>query len=87
MVELFVYGDGTCEATTDLRGYIIDDNNGQLIPGQDTTLTNGDSLNVDPGFIRFTDDPNWAAVPNGSIISIGKWIIKNPYLWVFNYKK
>ncbi len=70
MVELLVYGDGTCEATTDLRGFIIDDNNGQLIPGQDTTLVNGDSLNIDPGFIKFGNVPNWAAVPNGSIITI-----------------
>lgn len=70
MVELLVYGDGNCESTTDIRGFIIDDNNGQLILGQDSTLTNGAALHVNDGFVKFSNDPNWAAIPNGSIITI-----------------
>ncbi|MEM9820154.1 MAG: hypothetical protein AAF985_03750 [Bacteroidota bacterium] len=70
IVELLVYGDGSCGGTTDLRGYILDDNNGELIPPEVPNLVNGNSLNIDPGFIRFSQNTNWAAVPNGSIITI-----------------
>ena len=70
LVELLVYGDGTCGDSTDIRGYIIDDNNGELIPPQDSTLQDGSTIHVDTGYIKFADHSNWAAVPNGSIITI-----------------
>ena len=70
LVELLVYGDGTCGGTTDIRGFIIDDNNGELIAPQDSTLADGSSLNIDAGYVRFANHNNWAAVPNGSIITI-----------------
>lgn len=70
IVELLVYGDGQCGGTTDIRGYMLDDNNGQLIPPQDSTQTNGSGLNVDEGYIQFANNQVWASVPNGSIITI-----------------
>lgn len=70
LVELIVYGDGSCGGTTDIRGFILDDNNGELVPPENLDLTTGQFLNVDPGYIRFSDAPNWAAVPNGSILTI-----------------
>ena len=70
LIELLVYGDGTCGNTVDLRGFILDDNNGELLPPQDSNLVDGSTLHVDPGYIQFADHPNWAAVPNGSIITI-----------------
>jgi len=69
-VELLVYGNGICGETTDLRGYIVDDNNGELIYSADSTLTDGNALNVTPGYLLFSDDPNWATVRNGSLITI-----------------
>lgn len=70
LVDLLVYGDGVCGETTDLRGYIIDDNNGELIYSDQTNFTDGSALNVSPGYLRFSNDLNWAAVPNGSIITV-----------------
>ncbi|MFK8100867.1 MAG: T9SS type A sorting domain-containing protein [Saprospiraceae bacterium] len=70
IVELLIYGDGTCGETMDLRGYIVDDNNGDLIYANQTNLTNGALLKINPGYLRFSDDPNWAAVPHGSLITI-----------------
>ena|GEM_PF-5437343 len=70
LVELLVYGDGSCGGTTDLRGFILDDNNGELIPPQDSNLIIGSTLNIDPGYIRFSNHQNWASIPNGSIITI-----------------
>ena len=32
-VEILVLGNGECGETFDLRGFIVDDNNGLLIPG------------------------------------------------------
>lgn len=46
----------------DLRGWILDDNNGQLSNGAATGITNG--------HIRFANHPTWEKVPVGSIIVI-----------------
>ena len=72
LLQLIVYGDGACEGMTDLRGYIIDDNNGQLVTIEESEDDSVDyeDANISPGFLRFTNHENWAAVPNGSIIHI-----------------
>ena len=70
-VELLVIGDGECGNSFDLRGFIIDDNNGYLIPGNDfLTSNNTDNIGIDPGYLMFSDDSTWTAVPNGSLIII-----------------
>lgn len=46
----------------DLRGWILDDNNGQLSNGAATGITNG--------HIRFANHPTWEKVPVGSVIVI-----------------
>jgi gliding motility-associated-like protein len=57
-IELLVVGNRTCtDSTADLRGWIVDDQNGWY----------GNS-NSTPGHYRFKNDVNWAAVPFGSII-------------------
>lgn len=66
--ELFVYGTGVCGETMDLRGYIIDDNNGELIPPSES-IGVGTLVNANAGYIKFSDHENWAAVPNGSFIN------------------
>lgn len=67
--ELFVYGDGTCGGTTDLRGFIIDDNNGDLIPPAEK-ISNGSLVNANAGYFQFSNIESWAEVPNGSFITI-----------------
>ena len=67
-VELVVKGDGTC-APVDLRGYIIDDNNGDFSNPNHGICGTGFS----GGHIRFKYLARWAAVPPGS-----KIVIYNP---------
>lgn len=68
VIELLVYGDGNC-GFTDLRGYILDDNDGILIEGLNSNVSLSD-LGISPGYVRFTNNDGWARVPNGSIITI-----------------
>jgi hypothetical protein len=57
-IELLVAGKRTCtDSTADLRGWIVDDQNGWYGVASLTS-----------GHYRFKDVPNWAAVPIGSII-------------------
>lgn len=59
-IELVVVGQTTCTDTClDIRGWIIDDNNGFF-----------GTTGIAGGHIRFTNDPQWACVPYGSIITI-----------------
>ena len=70
-VELLVIGNGMCGDTFDLRGYILDDNNGELV--RSDALIYADSialLGIDEGFLFFMWDSVWAQVPNGSLIVI-----------------
>lgn len=72
-VELLVLGEMECGATTDLRGYVVDDNNGQLVPPSDDFQPSdfGSANNgMNPGYLQFQYHENWAAVPNGSLILI-----------------
>lgn len=56
--ELLVVGP-PC-STVDLRGWIVDDNNGDFGAGSGNGIANG--------HIRFTNTSNWAAVPVGALI-------------------
>lgn len=57
-IEILVVGTRSCtDSTADIRGWILDDQNGWYGTSSST-----------PGHYRFKDDLNWAAVPFGSII-------------------
>ncbi len=64
--ELVVVGD-PC-TTVDLRGWIVDDNNGDFTdcPGPDNGALSGTGIAM--GHIRFKYDPIWEEVPVGTII-------------------
>lgn len=64
-IELLVVGD-PC-TTVDIRGVIVDDNNGSTHNGFGTTMVNS---GVTQGHLRFTSAAQWAAVPTGSLIVI-----------------
>lgn len=68
-LELLVRGNGECESTTDIRGFIVDDNNGELIPASEFVgVANLSQIGISPGFITFSNDTLWSAIPNGSLI-------------------
>jgi hypothetical protein len=61
-IELVVTGQRTCtDSTADLRGWIIDDQNGWY---------GGLSTAISTGHFRFANADNWARIPYGSIILI-----------------
>lgn len=64
-----------CLTGCNLKGYIIDDNNGDLLKGNET---NNDQLNqgIDKGYVTLSDSESWGAVPPGSkivLIKDNKW--------------
>ena len=63
-IELVVEGTRTCagDSCLDIRGWIIDDNNGWCAAGA--------GQGIATGHMRFSNDPNWSCVPFGSIILI-----------------
>lgn len=63
-VELLVIGEMTCEGVpcVDLRGIVLDDNNGLFAPGTGTGIANG--------CVRFADNSLWDCVPIGTLITI-----------------
>ncbi len=63
-VELIAVGTPTCFSipTLDLRGWILDDNNGFHATGSGTGIAQG--------CIRLSQDPMWAAIPIGTLIVI-----------------
>jgi hypothetical protein len=62
-VELVVIGTPTCDSNcVDIRGWIIDDNNG--------TFAAGSGRGIAQGCMRFANDPQWACVPMGTIIVV-----------------
>lgn len=71
-IELVVVkADQGC-GPVDVRGYIIDDNNG------DFSISKGSSSSgVAPGHFRFSESPVWEAVPVGSIILLYNSAAKN----------
>ncbi|GAA4339092.1 hypothetical protein GCM10023184_35970 [Flaviaesturariibacter amylovorans] len=61
--ELLVVGTRTCtDSTLDLRGWILDDNNGWVKSGAGTGIA--------PGALRFANVAAWQKVPYGSIILV-----------------
>lgn len=62
-IELVVTGIRTCtDSTADLRGWIIDDNNGWI--------ASGSGQGIATGCMRFANAASWQKVPYGSIILI-----------------
>ncbi len=58
---------GQCGESVDIRGYILDDNNGTFTNPADYDAT---ASGIAPGHFRFTYDPQWASVPVGSLIVV-----------------
>lgn len=73
-VELVVTGTATCSGfpSVDLRGWYIDDNNGNHATGAGTGIASG--------CIRFTTDALWSAVPIGTIIVVYNDLDINPLI-------
>jgi gliding motility-associated-like protein len=71
-VELLVKGVPSCAGgnCVDLRGWIIDDNNGWHATGP--------GMGIAPGCMRFSNDPIWACVSLGTLILIYNESDKNP---------
>ena len=67
-VELVV--EGAC--TVDIRGWIIDDNNGLFTDCGPGNPENGafPGHGVASGHLRFSNDATWEAVPEGTIIVV-----------------
>lgn len=63
-IELLVLGNGSCDPV-DLRGYIIDDNNGDF-----TVSNNYGSSGVSSGHVRFRSIPQWSGIKPGARILI-----------------
>lgn len=63
--EFVVAGD--CGTSVDIRGYILDDNNGTFTA---PAFYSGTSSGIAPGHFRFTFDAQWAAIPVGSLIVV-----------------
>lgn len=63
-VELLVVGtpSGCTQQCVDLRGWILDDNNGYFASGSGTGIAQG--------HMRFANDPTWACVPIGTLIVV-----------------
>ena len=74
--ELVVVGP-PC-STVDIRGWIIDDNNGIFVDcvGPNTGALPG--TGIAPGHIRFKYDPIWQEVPVGTIILVYAWDPADP---------
>ena len=70
-IELLVVNQGGDCGELDLRGFILDDNNGEF-----SHQING--VGITPGHIRFTNSSIWEQVPIGSIILIYNPDDKNP---------
>lgn len=58
---------GQCGALADVRGYILDDNNGTFTT---PASYSGTPSGIAPGHFRFSYDAQWAAIPVGSLIVI-----------------
>lgn len=72
-IELVAIKAGNqCEAV-DIRGFVIDDNNGDF-----SINKGGSAAGVAPGHFRFSQSPVWESVPVGSIILLYNSAAKNP---------
>ena len=74
-VEFIVAGNPTCQTPVpcaDLRGVIIDDNNGNFATGSGTGIA--------AGAVRFADNVFWSCIPQGTIIVVYNDSDVNPVL-------
>ena len=70
-VELLVVGNCLCKSHVDIRGFIIDDNNGYLVPGGSEIFGyNKELVGISGGFLAFSQNESWSQVPIGSLIVI-----------------
>ncbi|NRB65718.1 MAG: hypothetical protein HRU40_22315, partial [Saprospiraceae bacterium] len=70
-VELLAICPDDCGGNLDISGFIIDDNNGAAIKGNELiTKANMQAIGINKGYLMFTNHPNWKAIPNGSLILI-----------------
>lgn len=58
---------GQCGTMVDIRGYILDDNNGTFTNPSDYS---GTASGIAPGHFRFSSAAQWASIPVGSLIVI-----------------
>jgi hypothetical protein len=58
---------GECGTTVDIRGYILDDNNGTFTNPADYS---GTASGIAPGHFRFSNNAQWASIPVGSLIVV-----------------
>ena len=74
-VEFVVVGNATCQTpvpTIDLRGVVIDDNNGLFATGSGTGIASG--------AVRFANNVFWSAIPQGTLIVVYNNSDINPLL-------
>jgi len=74
-VEFIVAGNPTCQTPVpcaDLRGVIIDDNNGNFATGSGTGIA--------VGAVRFANNSFWSCIPQGTLIVVYNNSDKNPAL-------
>ncbi len=74
-VEFLVVGNATCQTpvpTIDLRGVVIDDNNGLFATGSGTGIA--------AGAVRFANNVFWSAIPQGTLIVVYNNSDINPLL-------
>jgi gliding motility-associated-like protein len=74
-VEFVVVGNATCQTpvpTIDLRGVVIDDNNGLFATGSGTGIASG--------AVRFANNVFWSAIPQGTLIVVYNNSDVNPLL-------
>lgn len=65
---------GQCGDLVDIRGYILDDNNGTF------SATFPSSSGIAPGHLRLTNNAQWASIPVGSLIVVYNDDEPNPSL-------
>ena len=71
-VEFVVVPNNSCQYCLDLRGWIIDDNNGYFSGGPNS------GAGIAIGAIRFRDVPFWSCIPIGTLITIYNDADPNP---------
>jgi gliding motility-associated-like protein len=76
-LEFLVVGIKTCaDSCADLRGWILDDNNGWHAQGS--------GVGIAPGCIRLRNIPQWSCVPFGTVILLYSSSSKNPAITAAN---
>lgn len=72
-VELLIVGNPSCQAPVpclDLRGIVLDDNNGYFASGSGTGIA--------AGAVRFANNSFWSCIPQGTLIVVYNETDRNP---------